>query len=521
MGYTTRRKFLVTTGLGAAVTVPLTALWSRTALARDYGPLVSDPEGRLDLPEGFSYTIVEEVGDAMDDGYSVPGALDGMACFDAGDGTLVLLRNHELFGSNGNEPDPAYTSTSGGGVTRIVVDPETGEKISSNWVLAGTRRNCAGGPSPWGWLSCEENVEAGHGYVFLTTPDADVAQPPDRKVGYGRFNHEAVCIDPDTLYAYLTEDRGDGCLYRFVPDDAVADPFTGTLQAMRVTSEAVYATEAMDTGDMVDVDWVDVPDPDPIGDTVRMQAQAEGAANVRRGEGIWFWDGDVFFASTSGGAAGLGQIFRLTDDPETGEGVLECIFASGSADDLIAPDNITVSPWGQLFICEDEDVNCQIRAITADGDVISFAQNVLSQSELAGVCFSPDGTILFVNSQSDGITYAITGPFPKVPDPGGDDDTGTGDSGDGDDTGDPDGTTSAADGDSGGGGSGGNEGTGGGSTSSPVGDGSSSAAGSESGGDAGASEGDGEGCSCSEGGSSVSSVAAAAGLLALKKLGRD
>ncbi|MFT3756490.1 MAG: DUF839 domain-containing protein [Pseudoxanthomonas sp.] len=40
---------------------------------------------------------------------------------------------------------------------------------------------------------------------------------PQRITAYGRFLHEAVAIDPADHAAYLTEDRSEGCLYRFVP----------------------------------------------------------------------------------------------------------------------------------------------------------------------------------------------------------------------------------------------------------------------------------------------------------------
>lgn len=493
MRHTTRRRFLTATS--AATLVPLAQLFSRTALARDYGPLVPDPQGLLDLPEGFSYLIVEESGDAMDDGFDVPGALDGMACFAGEAGTLVLMRNHEITSSSGNEPAEMFDPDAGGGVTRVVVDAETGARISSNWVLAGTRRNCAGGPSPWGWLTCEENVDTGHGYVFLTEIGVEAAVASAPITGYGRFNHEAVAIDPRTHAAYLTEDRGDGCLYRFVPDDP-GDPFTGTLQALRVLDEDVYPTEDMVGGDSVQYDWVDVSEPDPADDSVRVEAQAAGAANVRRGEGIWYWDGRVYFASTSGGPQGLGQIFAITDGPDGG--MLECIVDSKDVDELNSPDNITVSPWGQVFIAEDADASCFIRAITDEGTVVPFARNAASDSELAGVCFSPDGKILFVNSQSDGITYAITGPFPDMPpDPGGDDggsDSGSGDGADA--TGEGDG--GSADGTEGGSGGGGADtglqtGSGDGTTTVDT---------------AGAGDADGGGCSCDAGESRIGGLAA-------------
>ena len=41
----------------------------------------------------------------------------------------------------------------------------------------------------------------------------------------------------------------------------------------------------------------------------------------------------------------------------------------------------------------------------------SFNTN-LKQSEWAGAVFSPDGKWLFVNIQTPGVTFAITGPWP-------------------------------------------------------------------------------------------------------------
>ena len=61
-----------------------------------YGALVPDPAGLLDLPEGFSYRVISRLGDAMDDGGTVPDRADGMGCFDLGNGEIALVRNHEL-----------------------------------------------------------------------------------------------------------------------------------------------------------------------------------------------------------------------------------------------------------------------------------------------------------------------------------------------------------------------------------------------------------------------------------------
>jgi hypothetical protein len=158
------------TVLSAAGVLPLSMLFTRRARA-DVGPLVPDPARRLDLPEGFSYRVLESVGAEMDDGYLVPGLPDGMACFEPGDGTLVLMRNHEL-GLGGDDgpyhpgqpaPPEAVDPAAFGGVTRLVLDARTLARVSSNLVLVGTVRNCAGGLSPWGWLSCEETFQEGTG----------------------------------------------------------------------------------------------------------------------------------------------------------------------------------------------------------------------------------------------------------------------------------------------------------------------------------------------------------------------
>lgn len=48
--------------------------------------------------------------------------------------------------------------------------------------------------------------------------------------------------------------------------------------------------------------------------------------------------------------------------------------------------------------------------MTPDGKLYPFAR-LRTQTELAGACYSPDGSTLFVNAYSPGRTLAITGPW--------------------------------------------------------------------------------------------------------------
>ncbi len=73
-----------------------------------------------------------------------------------------------------------------------------------------------------------------------------------------------------------------------------------------------------------------------------------------------------------------------------------------------------MSPWGDLVVCEDTPSHCGLVGLRLDGTQYPIADNAYTSSELAGVCFSPDASTLFVNIQHRGITVAITGPWPRT-----------------------------------------------------------------------------------------------------------
>lgn len=436
----------------------------RAMAAEGYGPLVRDPIGLFDLPKGFSYVAFSRTGEKMDDGFLVPGAHDGMAAFPGPDGLTILVRNHEIEpGMNVPGPfgydnelfakidkkkvfDVGPPEPSRGGTTTVVFDTRDGKSpgrlVSHFLSLAGTVRNCAGGPTPRNtWISCEEYVaRAGkyfgqdHGYCFEVPASATVGLvDPVPLRAMGRFKHEACCTNDQSGIVYMTEDEPDCLIYRYIPRESDNLAAGGRLQALVVKGEPSRDTRNwivkggtqppnFPVGKRVPVTWMDMTDVDSPKDDLRIRGFEGGAARFGRGEGMWFGHGAVYFACTEGGAGHYGQIWKYTPSRVEGTpaeldqpGTLELFVESSGPSVVQNPDNITVAPWGDLIVCEDE-VTMEhpdqfLLGITPTGTIYKIMRNAMNVSELAGACFSPDGTTLFVNIQRPGITLAIRGPW--------------------------------------------------------------------------------------------------------------
>lgn len=428
-----RRGFLAATGSAFAALVASgcsTRTVANGPAADGYGALVPDPAGLLDLPQGFSYRVISRLGDAMDDGGTVPDAADGMGCFDLGEGRIALVRNHELrpgqgagttlTSGYGKMPDGSFMP---GGTTTLVLDAKTLAVQSQHRSLAGTVRNCAGGVTPWGsWLTCEEpssllTRSTHHGYVFEVPATATGLVDPVPLKAMGRFNHEAACVDPETGMVYQTEDRDDGLLYRFIPTVPGKLAMGGKLQALviegGVTDSRNWNALDVARGAKLKVKWVDLDEVEAPRDDLRLRGAAAGAATFARGEGIWMGEGELYFCCTNGGAAKLGQIFRLVPGRGKQADTLELFFESDSTDQFNYGDNLVIAPNGHLVVCEDQysdTVDNYLRGIDRMGRAYPLAR-LRQQTELAGACFSPDGKTLFVNAYSPTATLAITGPW--------------------------------------------------------------------------------------------------------------
>ena len=456
-----RRQFLSTTSRVTAGFVGLQTLTNRATATEQsscgYGPLLADPKGLFSLPQGFSYQIISRAGSLMDDGLLVPGQPDGMAAFEGAFGLTVIIRNHELspdqsgpFGKNNEllgkvDPKYLYDAEAGltpctGGTTTIVYDTKTNRVVRQFLSLGGTIRNCAGGPTPWNsWITCEEaqdraghyeetsvTIAKDHGYNFEVpvTPDIRLAKPI-ALTDMGRFRHEAVAVDPTSSIVYQTEDQDDGLIYRFIPNKKRKLRNGGKLQVLHVKGTVSCDTRSWDErtiepGATVEVEWRDIDNVTAPEDDLRLRGFESGAAKFARGEGMWRGHhGEIYFAATSGGAKKKGQIWRYQPSPKEGmpeeksaPGKLE-LFVEAACNDAIVEDadNLTIAPWGDLIVCEDRTTDVvRLVGVTPDGAQYPFAMNH-TNGELAGVCFSPDGSTLFVNIQKRGLTLAITGPW--------------------------------------------------------------------------------------------------------------
>jgi secreted PhoX family phosphatase len=451
-----RRRFIQ--ALLVAAATPTT----NQSLARSnvgFGKLVPDPSQVLDLPEGFEYQILCRKGNEMDDGLLVPGEADGMAAFPGTDGRIILVCNHENtarklhdgpFGNDLERLDRidrnkiydfgGGRTPGGGGTTTIVYNPQTKETEKQFLSLAGTELNCSGGPTPWGsWLSCEEifrdvgtgteyfryvQREKKHGYVFEVLANASGPVDPVPLTDMGRFEHEAAAVNSNSGVVYLTEDRASGLLYRFIPNEQGQLQLGGRLQALCITGKPAFDTRnwsrgnGMRTGESLQTYWIDLEDADSVENDLRLRGAAAGAAIFARGEGLCFTGKEFVITATIGGPDRLGQVFAYQPssrdglpDEQSEPGNLKLMAQSTTRSLLRHADNVTMSPWGDLIICEDTANHCGLVGIRPDGQQYPLADNAYTNSEVAGVCFSPDETVMFVNIQVRGLTLAITGPW--------------------------------------------------------------------------------------------------------------
>lgn len=451
-----RRSLLARTGaIGAAAVVAgsIDVLFAGNAAAAQiarnggFGPLVPDPAGLLDLPAGFHYTVLSREGTPMrsEEG-PVPSRFDGMAAFPGKGGGTVLVRNHEnrVDAKIGVPavPDITYDPAAKGGCTAVQIDKDfnvTGERVA----IAGTAVNCAGGPTPWRtWLTCEETEDrAGtngytrdHGFIFEVDPyDSRRNHGAEPITAMGRFQHEAIAVDPDTGVVYETEDAFEkpfGLYYRYLPNKPRGGRGSlhagGDLEAMRVPDVPDLSVVQEPGTRLTGIEWVPVPDSQAKETPIRLQDFGkDGITHSQKLEGQFWGNGGVYFVASfarlKDGSPGEhnGQVWFY--DPHANTLTLEVVFGPKIDPELPgeSPDNIALSPHGGLFVCEDGDGAQHVYGVDRKGRVHAVARNRQNTGtaekpafgEFAGVTFSANGKTMFLNVYEPGTTFAVTGPW--------------------------------------------------------------------------------------------------------------
>jgi hypothetical protein len=369
-----------------------------------YGPLQAFDANGIALPKGFTSREIAR-GSSQVAGANPPYTwhllTDGQATFPtlgaggAPDGGWILVANSEI-------PAPGA-----GGASAVEFSPD-GEVERAYRVLEGTMANCAGGPTPWGtWLSGEEH-DAGR----IWECDPTGATPGIARDALGVFAHEAACVDPVNRRVYLTEDRPDGCFYRFTPAE-YPDLSAGLLELAIVDGAG-------------SVTWAAVPDP-AGGAANPTRQQLPEATKFNGGEGTWYDEGTVYF--TTKGDTRVWALDVANDKLE----ILYDAAVVGPDAPLSGVDNITVSPSGDVFVCEDGRDH-DICMITPEFEVSRFLKldpvihsgppsgTIGAGNETVGVVFNPDGDRMYFGAQRSfavggnpvipaGVVYEISGPF--------------------------------------------------------------------------------------------------------------
>jgi secreted PhoX family phosphatase len=404
----------------AAVVTVLGATFVGVASPAD-GP-VTDPNGVINLPAGYSYTVIStsctDSVTSTESGatFSMPEDFDANVLFNAGD-ELWLLSNHELTeprsgdfqGDAGKCFVPEQTagdddSDGWGSVSRLVLAKDGTTVLRRELITTGMHDNCAGARTPWKtYLTNEEfpflaDPELRSGWVWEIDP---ITGEQKRLTGMGRFSHEQEAYAANGTW-YLTNDRGNfQYLFKFVPDRR-RDLTAGRLYGLAFNRET-------NTGM-----WVGPLNPfTPEADMIARVGPPTAANSFSKAEGIVAADsGNAVVFTESGAGTDPGRVWKLAD--LTHRVVTGHVLVDGDFARLARPDNLRYTRAGDLFLMEDHSSGDFAQPGTGGMNQVWIlprgeegAENLIlfatlpNRTEPTGPWFSFDNELLYLSVQAD------------------------------------------------------------------------------------------------------------------------
>lgn len=326
--------------------------------------------------------------------------------------------------------------------------PFAGGAIAGRSSAIGTMGNCAGGYTPWRtFLTCEENIDVYYGDVnskgdLIDKPrlgwERFYQYPPEhygwvveiepetakakKLIGLGRFAHESCTVVPledGRVVAYSGDDKEDEHLYRFISSKPnsldegelfVADIKNGRWLSLSYEKQPILKKHFKDQLHVLTF--------------CREAAKLIGASPLDRPEDIEVHPhtGDVYVALTNNVSRMNfhGSIMRLSPTNKNHESetfLSENFLVGGSENGFSSPDNLAFDRKGNLWFSTDMSGK-----VIGQGPYAKFGNNGLyyvelsgknagsirrlaeapTDSELTGLCFTPDGEGLFLCVQHPG-----------------------------------------------------------------------------------------------------------------------
>lgn len=270
--------------------------------------------------------------------------------------------------------------------------------------------------------------------------DREANKNPQPIKALGRFEHEAVAVDPHRGHIYLTEDASTptGLLYRWEPPKGYRGrkgalrrlgPTDGVLAALKASDRAGKHVADLSLvtvpGTVLKVEWKAIPDRDARTTPTRKQLPDTEITRSKKLEGAWWGDGGAYIVSSFSRETDNPGVSKVHDgqiwfyDPKRSTITLKLLFGKnpdpavdGAFD---GPDNVSVSPYGGVILAEDGEGIQHLVGATDSGRTLPVARNDFSDAtknvEFTGPVYSLDGKILFANIQEPGYMFAITGPW--------------------------------------------------------------------------------------------------------------